>query len=555
VAKIFVIFAAVAALTLCVCAQNTQSTPATASISGTVFDAATSQPLKGANVSARSFQPGQGGRHFSSATTDAEGHFSLSGLTSGRYMVSASREDYVGQRRGGNGSGGKLLTIAPDQHVEDVILQLTPGAIITGIVKKADGKPIAGASVEVMRYFYEGGEKQLHGMHSPALTNPAGEYSFTGLAPGHYYLRASAGSVTESGKSDKSPAKEFYASAFYPGSSDLARAVELAIRPGEDLSGIDLTLPTAHPVDVAGRVLNAGNSIPAANAEVTMVEADGGSSSTRQSETDVKGNFALHDVLPGNYVIMAQVEQSTKKNKMLFGAKPLQVAKVNLSKIEVIIGPGADVSGRIHVEDKSDDKAKVDLSHISVELQPDGSSSVTALMPGVENASVNTDGSFSFADVPEGTYWLDFSSLPPGFYLKATGALDVLETGITISRGQALAPLDFTLSSNVARLEGDVSTTDQPAAGASVVLVPDGARNAQTRYYRQSMSDQSGRFSLRNIIPGDYKIFAFEDLERGAYLNPDFLLPFEDRAQTVHLQEDGYLSVRLEAIPASETSP
>jgi hypothetical protein len=68
------------------------------------------------------------------------------------------------------------------------------------------------------------------------------------------------------------------------------------------------------------------------------------------------------------------------------------------------------------------------------------------------------------------------------------------------------------------------------------------------------MTDQSGRFSMKGIVPGDYKIFAFEELERGASLNPEFLQPFEDRSRTVHLREGGELNVRLEAIPASETS-
>ncbi|HEY4904371.1 MAG TPA: carboxypeptidase regulatory-like domain-containing protein [Candidatus Sulfotelmatobacter sp.] len=558
---IFGILLGLLAASFCACAQDVQpsqaTSQATSSISGTVVDVITGQPLKSANVWARNFQPGQGGRHFSSASTDAEGHFLLDGLAPGRYAISASREDYVGQRRGGNGSGSKLLTVVADQHIDNLILPLTPGAVVAGHVRDAAGKALTGVSVEVLRYFYDGGQKQLHGVRSPSLTNPEGEYRIPGLAPGRYYLRASTVSGGEHSKSSssKSSSKEAYAAAYYPGSSDLIRAVELVVLPGADLSGIDLTLPSVRTVDVSGKVLTAGNSIPATQAEVTLVDADGSPSSTRQCVTDVKGNFELHDVLPGNYVLLAQVDPQTKKSKMFFGSKPVDVDKVNLSKIEIAIGPGTDVSGRIHLDDKGDDKAKIDLSHISVELQPEGNSSVTALMPGVDNASVNSDGGFLFTDVPEGTYLLNFSSLPAGYYMKSTGAADALETGVTVARSQPLPALDLTLSSKVARLEGDVSSSDQPAAGASVVLVPEGTRTAHTRYYRQSMTDQSGRFSMKSIVPGDYKVFAFEDLERGASLNPDFLQPFEDRSRSVHLQEGGDLNLRLEAIPASETSP
>jgi protocatechuate 3,4-dioxygenase beta subunit len=551
VARIFITFGLIATLTVCVSAQDAQPAQATSTISGTVVDALTNQPLKAANVWVRSFQPGQVGRRISSATTDAEGHFTLEGLAPGRYFVSASREDYVGQRGGGNASGGKSLTVAPDQHINDVVIQLTPGATINGHVKNADGKPLAGASVEVMRYFTEAGRKQLHGVRPAALSNLTGEYRITGLAPGRYYLRASA-SATESAKSSS---KQVYASAYYPGSSELARAMELAVLPGADLSGIDLTLATVATVEISGRVLIAGAPIPAANADVTLVDPDGGSFSTRNCTTDGKGNFELHNVLPGNYELLAQIEPQTKKSKTLFGSRAINVGKVNVRKVEIVIGPGTDISGRIHLDDKADDKTKIDLSRVSVDLEPEGSSAVTALMPGVDSASVNSDGSFLFTDIPEGTYWLNFSALPAGYYMKATGGLDVLESAVTVARGQSLPTLDFALSSNVAGLEGDVSNRDGPAAGASVVVVPGGARTARSRYYRQSRTDQSGRFSMRSLIPGDYKIFAFEDVERGAYLNPDFLQPFEDRGQAVHLSEGAHLSLHLEAIPASETSP
>ena len=68
------------------------------------------------------------------------------------------------------------------------------------------------------------------------------------------------------------------------------------------------------------------------------------------------------------------------------------------------------------------------------------------------------------------------------------------------------------------------------------------------------MTEQSGRFSMKSVVPGDYKAFAFEEVGRGAYLNPDFLQAFEDRGQTVHLAEGDSVNVRLEEIPASESS-
>jgi hypothetical protein len=90
----------------------------------------------------------------------------------------------------------------------------------------------------------------------------------------------------------------------------------------------------------------------------------------------------------------------------------------------------------------------------------------------------------------------------------------------------------------------------QPSAGVQVVLAPDGARRAQPSYFRQAVTDSRGRFALENIPPGDYKLFAWHEIERGAYLDPAFLQQFEDRGKAVSLKEGASLNLQLDAIPA-----
>ena len=68
---------------------------------------------------------------------------------------------------------------------------------------------------------------------------------------------------------------------------------------------------------------------------------------------------------------------------------------------------------------------------------------------------------------------------------------------------------------------------EQPATAATVALVPDEPRRAQTRLYKGITTDQYGRFTIKGIAPGGYKLFAWEVVEEGAYQDPDFLKPFE----------------------------
>ena len=66
-------------------------------------------------------------------------------------------------------------------------------------------------------------------------------------------------------------------------------------------------------------------------------------------------------------------------------------------------------------------------------------------------------------------------------------------------------------------------------------------------------SDQSGRFTLKGIAPGDYKLFAWEQIEAGAYQDPDFLKPFENRGESINIREGSRETRQLKAIPAEDT--
>jgi hypothetical protein len=114
--------------------------------------------------------------------------------------------------------------------------------------------------------------------------------------------------------------------------------------------------------------------------------------------------------------------------------------------------------------------------------------------------------------------------------------------------------LELVLSPGAGQVEGTTMNGDQPFAGATVVLVPDGKRRDQPGDYRQAIAGSGGRFALRNVVPGDYTIFAWERVERGSYLDPEFLGPYEDRGKAVHVEEGGRVSVQVDVVPSSEMS-
>jgi hypothetical protein len=536
-------------------AQNAGLPQEKCTIAGTVIDAVSEQPLKGAEVRLRgisgaSAPASQAPSQSTSASTDVSGRFAFEGLSAGRYLLLASHVGYVNNGRDNAEVRGKWLLLSSGQHVNGIVLRLTPNGGIAGHITNEAGKPIR-VSVQALKSSYPRGRRELHEVaHAP--TNDAGEYQIAGLAPGKYYIRAKPpGSLKAKPGSDKA-----YVPIYYPAANDPARSVALALRAGEDLAGIDLNLVPVQTVHIRGRVINARTSLPSKEAEVTLLSDQGETifSPGKSFSAGGQANFEFQGVPPGSYVVVAQQPSTPQEPKTMWGRTFIEVGDTNIEHTDVVVSPGVDVSGRVRVESKTTIDLSKDISHLVGVLELQEASSLASLTPDIDNASVNLDGTFIFREVPEGSYRINFVPVPAGFYLKSSAA-DVLETGITVGRGHSPLPLELVLSPGAGRVDGTVGSDEQPVAAATVVLVPDGKGRGQPNDYRLAVIDQLGRFAIRNVVPGDYTLFAWEHIERGAYFDPEFLAQYEDRGKSVHVEEGGRINVKLDVIPAAETVP
>jgi uncharacterized surface anchored protein len=90
----------------------------------------------------------------------------------------------------------------------------------------------------------------------------------------------------------------------------------------------------------------------------------------------------------------------------------------------------------------------------------------------------------------------------------------------------------------------------QPFAGAITVMIPS-VRN-RVDLYKTATTDQSGQVVFTGVAPGDYKVIAWEDVPQGAYLNSDYVQPYEDRGQSVHVDRTSSVSAQLKVIPRNQ---
>ena len=99
--------------------------------------------------------------------------------------------------------------------------------------------------------------------------------------------------------------------------------------------------------------------------------------------------------------------------------------------------------------------------------------------------------------------------------------------------------------------------TSHPPPGATIVLLPkEKERLPIFAFYHQQTTDQYGRFTFKNVAPGQYKVYAWEDVEPGAWLDPDFMKLLEAKGESITVAESDQTQVQINLITAdSEKEP
>lgn len=58
------------------------------------------------------------------------------------------------------------------------------------------------------------------------------------------------------------------------------------------------------------------------------------------------------------------------------------------------------------------------------------------------------------------------------------------------------------------------------------------------------------QLQLKNVASGEYRLYAFDTVEFQAYMDPEWLKPFESKGEKVSIEENAKPSVQLKLILA-----
>ena len=518
----------------------------TCRVSGLVEKMADGSPLKNATVLLSTESDRE---HTIATKTAVDGRFALKNVPAGRYKMSVSRNGYVtaeyGQKKPSD--PGAAFTLAAGENRQDLVFKLIPAAVISGRVFDEDGEPLPRAAVMASLEVYHEGRRTL-ATRGWAQTDDFGQFRLFGLASGRYYVSATEpgwGQVNgdrEFSAAPKQEAERAYTKTYYPGSVDPAKASVVSVKEGEEVPGMDIALKEVAVYRVRGKVFNQVTRKAGKEVQLQLVPRGkrlefflgGWEAEVKKSD----GSFEIANVVPGSYVVVAYWFD---EGKTYTAKENVDIAGSDVEGIALSIGAGTAIPGRVRWEGKP----SLEGDELQVFLEPETLQYWTGT-----SARVGANQQFTLKEVNEGEYRVNANGLSRDCYIKEVFYGDIRAKDDTISVGKGGgAPLEITVSSRGARVQGAAVDNDGlPAPGAWVVAVPEEARRGNSRLFKAQTTDQYGKFDLRGLAPGSYKIFSFTGVQQGEWEDPEFLKTHEAKGESVEVRDEDVKTVNLKLI-------
>ena len=521
-------------------------------ITGRVLAADNGRPIKRARVFVNAAEL-PGGRGL---LTDDQGVFDFTELPAGRYTVNASKAGFVqlsyGQRR--PLQAGTPLQLLDGQQLKGVDFRLPRGSVIAGAIFDEDGEPMPGVSVRVVRYQYLQGQRRL----TPAgggQTDDKGQYRIWGLMPGDYYVDAIARNFSGSGRGGRpsiGPGRGggppagvafaddeeslAYAPTYYPGVSNVNDATQLTVGLSQERLDVNFNMQLVHAARISGHVTNPdGSEVSSGNVNLLndAVPGRGQIGVNYGGRIDWDGSFSIANVPPGRYILRAR---GTDSETPQYAAQPVSINGQDIDDVTVILTPGAQISGSITMLPGS--SPAPDITNIRI-----AAPSVDQDIPGPQpNARVDRDGKFTLDGVPAGSHLIRPSGNTHGWSLKSVtiDGRDVTDTPLQLRSSESLSGVSIVFTDKLTEIDGAV-TDDRgvPLPDLTVLAFTTDTSlwRPQSRQIMTARPDQTGKFRIRGLPPGDYYVTTVDPAQQGEWFEPAYLDDHRAGAARVTLQD------------------
>jgi hypothetical protein len=450
-----------------------------------------------------------------SASTDSSGSYRISGLKEGDYTPEFSKSGFS------DSMSNPRVHLAGDVPAQ-VNAQLKPWARLRGRVLDEDGKPAPGVRMDMGRSFLD-----------DVSTKANGEFEFTEVAPGAYTLIAKPPPRIRVQDGVRLGTVAIY----YPSATEIGGSIPIAVRSGQDVSGIEIRLKSVPVHRVAGVVLD-GAGMPAPNATVKLLGPQGtarqftGSSPLMHlyaanvgADGRITGTFSLPGsgamlvtLGPGPEPEIAQVESHAD------GTFEFPAVESGDWRISAAIGiyeemPRGGVASaavgekdvedvQIRLSDPFVIESKADLAGEQTPSYIERVSNLVGFEPaeGQPRVAIRLEGDKRIPGVLPGRY-----RVVPGLGMRLDdlymasvvwGGRDVLGQVVELAPGAE--PFHILFKTGLGKLRGSVEN----GAGALVLLMALDTGGVSSVQSINCGAD--GSFELVDLVPGDYRIAVFD---------------------------------------------
>jgi hypothetical protein len=473
---------------------------------------------------------------------DEEGNFKLTSLRSGAYAIQASSPGYITPR-----SSTEARVYRPG---ENVLINMVKGGVITGRVTDALGEPVVGVGVQAQMV------RDLEGRRgSPFSMNPTdffgrrtddrGIYRIYGLEPGVYLVKVS-GSASAFFQALEIMGTSMRETPTYYPSSTYNTAVEVPVRSGEEVTGIDIRHRSERGYVVSGTLSGELESDNLFNAVVIALRNPANGNVEAMSAGLASGKFAIYGVSNGEYEIFA-FRSNESNDRAASTPRRVSVNGADVGGVELRLLKLGSIGGRVVIETASSTEGCVIEEpalppaipeDISLRTQRSEKGPTT---PQLADFSMGIGGAIDFAvpinkgdfvlknldmgrhriiaDLPGENYYVRSvtQNVPsPGRRGASTG-LDVTRSGILLRQGESVAGVKIVIAPGAASLRGRVAPNNEAQADAApaprrkmrIHLIPAEATAAEEvqRYY-ESPTRSDNSFEFKHLAPGKYLMLA-----------------------------------------------
>jgi hypothetical protein len=152
---------------------------------------------------------------------------------------------------------------------------------------------------------------------------------------------------------------------------------------------------------------------------------------------------------------------------------------------------------------------------------------------------VEANGRFVVPSLAPGHYRMSAGG-GPGWFVESinVGGVDALDFPFEVKPNQNLNGVTITMTDRQTELTGVVvDGRNQPAVDYTLIVFPVDQKywTAPSRRIQTTRPATDGRYTLRNLPPGEYRMAALLDIEPGASQDAAFLQQIESRTMKITL--------------------